>query len=56
MKLTIVGKHIVIEEDFEGLTSDFVKDYDISSIPGSESDTNDDDDSENECRAKSIVW
>lgn len=55
MKLTIVGKHIVIEEDFEGPTSDFVKDYDVSSIHGSESDTNNDDDSENECRAQSVV-
>ncbi|KAI5401191.1 hypothetical protein KIW84_065876 [Lathyrus oleraceus] len=53
-KLTIAGKHIMIEQDFEGLTSDFVKDYDVSSIPGSESDTDDDDDSENVCRARSI--
>lgn len=55
MKLTIAGKHIVIDEDFEGWTSDFVKDYDVSSIHGSESDTNDHDDSENDCRAQSVV-
>ncbi|CAK8542241.1 unnamed protein product [Lathyrus sativus] len=55
VKLTIAGKHIVKEEDFEVLTSDFVKDYDVSSISGSESDTDDDIDSENECRARSDV-
>lgn len=41
------------EEDFEDLTSDFVKDYDVSSISGSESD--DDDDSENESRSQNLV-
>lgn len=38
MKLTIAGKNIVKEEDFEVLTSEFVKDYDVSSISGSESE------------------
>ncbi|BAT83820.1 hypothetical protein LR48_Vigan03g064000 [Vigna angularis] len=38
VKLTIAGKNIVKEEDFEVLTSEFVKDYDMSSISGSESD------------------
>lgn len=36
MKLTIAGKDIVKEEDFEELTSDSLKDYDVSSISGSE--------------------
>jgi hypothetical protein len=53
VKLTIAGKNIVKEEDFEDLTSDFVKDYDVSSIAGSES--NDDDDSENESRGQNVV-
>ncbi|MED6146534.1 hypothetical protein PIB30_035328 [Stylosanthes scabra] len=43
VKLTVAGKNTVKEEDFEVLTSEFVKDYDVSSISGSESD-----DSENE--------
>jgi hypothetical protein len=49
VKLTIAGKSIVKEEDFEDLTTDFVKDCDVSSISGSESD---DDDSENESRGQ----
>ncbi|WJX82425.1 hypothetical protein P8452_65186 [Trifolium repens] len=49
VKLTIAGKNIVKEEDFEDLTTDFVKDCDVSSISGSESD---DDDSENESRGQ----
>jgi hypothetical protein len=44
VKLTIAGKNTVKEEDFEDRTSDFVKDCDVSSISGSESDDN----SENE--------
>ncbi|KAH9788240.1 ANK REP REGION domain-containing protein [Citrus sinensis] len=36
VKLTIAGKDIVKEEDFEELTSDSLKDYDVSSISGSE--------------------
>ncbi|XP_057435504.1 uncharacterized protein LOC130728153 isoform X2 [Lotus japonicus] len=52
VKLTIAGKSIVKEEDFEVLTSEFVKDYDVSSISGSESD---DDDSENESHSQNQV-
>ena len=51
MKLTIAGKDTVKEEDFEDLTSDFVKDCDVSSISGSESD----DDSENESPGQSVI-
>ncbi|XP_021904515.1 ankyrin repeat and zinc finger domain-containing protein 1 [Carica papaya] len=36
VKLTIAGKDIVKEEDFDELTSDSFKDYDVSSISGSE--------------------
>ncbi|KAJ7951007.1 Ankyrin repeat and zinc finger domain-containing protein 1 [Quillaja saponaria] len=36
VKLTIAGKNIVKEEDFEELTSDSFQDYDVSSISGSE--------------------
>lgn len=36
MKLSIAGKNIVREEDFDELTSDSFNDYDISSISGSE--------------------
>lgn len=40
MKLTIAGKDTVNEEDFDELTSDSLfKDYDISSISGSEDET-----------------
>lgn len=39
------------EEDFEVLTSEFVKDYDVSSISGSESD----DDSETESQSQSAL-
>lgn len=39
------------EEDFEVLTSEFVKDYDVSSISGSESD----DDSEIESQSRNEV-
>ena len=39
------------EEDFEDLTSDFVKDCDVSSISGSESE----DDSENESQGQSVI-
>ncbi|XP_004492649.1 uncharacterized protein [Cicer arietinum] len=53
VKLTIAGKSIVKEDDFEVLTSDFVKDYDVSSISGSESD--DDDDSENESLGQNVL-
>lgn len=38
MKLTVAGKNIVKEEDFELLTSDSIKDYDVSSISGSDDD------------------
>ncbi|KAK7294951.1 hypothetical protein RJT34_17851 [Clitoria ternatea] len=48
VKLTIAGKNTVKEEDFEVLTSEFVKDYDVSSISGSESD----DDSETESQSQ----
>ncbi|KAK7394883.1 hypothetical protein VNO78_15424 [Psophocarpus tetragonolobus] len=51
VKLTLAGKNIVKEEDFEVLTSEFVKDYDVSSISGSESD----DDSEMESQSQSVV-
>ncbi|TKY65591.1 Ankyrin repeat and zinc finger domain-containing protein 1 [Spatholobus suberectus] len=51
VKLTIAGKNIVKEEDFEVLTSEFVKDYDVSSISGSESD----DDSEIESQSQNVV-
>lgn len=51
MKLTIAGKNIVKEEDFEVLTSEFVKDYDVSSISGSESD----DDSETESQSQIVL-
>ncbi|KAF7844745.1 ankyrin repeat and zinc finger domain-containing protein 1 [Senna tora] len=50
VKLTIAGKNTVKEEDFEALTSDSIKDYDVSSISGSE-----DDDSENESITQSDV-
>ena len=55
MKLTVAGKNIVKEEDFEVLTSEFVKDYDVSSISGSESDDDSEVESENrnEVRDKS---
>lgn len=36
MKLSIAGKNIVKEDDFDELTSDSFKDYDLSSISGSE--------------------
>lgn len=36
MKLSVAGKKIVREEDFDELTSDSFKDYDVSSISGSE--------------------
>lgn len=39
------------EEDFEVLTSEFVKDYDVSSISGSEID----DDSETESQSQSVL-
>ncbi|KAL3001044.1 hypothetical protein AAZX31_09G245800 [Glycine max] len=51
VKLTIAGKNIVKEEDFEVLTSEFVKDYDVSSISGSEID----DDSETESQSQSVL-
>ncbi|OIV98731.1 hypothetical protein TanjilG_24902 [Lupinus angustifolius] len=51
VKLTIAGKKIVKEEDFEVLTSELVKDYDVSSISGSDSD----DDSENESQNQNRV-
>ncbi|KAL9315114.1 hypothetical protein ACSQ67_016115 [Phaseolus vulgaris] len=51
VKLTIAGKNIVKEEDFEVLTSEFVKDYDVSSISGSESD----DDSETESQSQIVL-
>ncbi|RDX87259.1 Ankyrin repeat and zinc finger domain-containing protein 1 [Mucuna pruriens] len=51
VKLTVAGKNIVKEEDFEVLTSEFVKDYDVSSISGSESD----DDSEIESQSQNVV-
>ncbi|CAJ1814963.1 unnamed protein product [Sphenostylis stenocarpa] len=50
VKLTIAGKNIVKEEDFEVLTSEFVKDYDVSSISGSESD-----DSETESQSQIVL-
>ncbi|KAM4094473.1 hypothetical protein ACB094_06G198300 [Castanea mollissima] len=36
VKLSVAGKKIVREEDFDELTSDSFKDYDVSSISGSE--------------------
>ncbi|XP_048335303.2 uncharacterized protein LOC107423709 [Ziziphus jujuba] len=36
VKLSIAGKNIVKEEDFDELTSESFKDYDVSSISGSE--------------------
>ena len=36
MKLSVAGKKIVREEDFDELTSDSFKEYDVSSISGSE--------------------
>ncbi|KAJ0052567.1 hypothetical protein Pint_00273 [Pistacia integerrima] len=39
VKLTLAGKDIVKEEDFDELTSDSLKDYDVSSISGSEDET-----------------
>ncbi|KAF5731675.1 Zinc finger protein-related [Tripterygium wilfordii] len=36
VKLSLAGKDIVKEEDFDELTSDSFKDYDVSSISGSE--------------------
>ncbi|XP_054780675.1 uncharacterized protein LOC129288208 [Prosopis cineraria] len=41
VKLTMAGKNIVKEEDFEMLTPDSIKDYDVSSISGSEDDDDD---------------
>lgn len=38
MKLSLAGKNIVKEEDFDELTSDSFKDFDVSSISGSEED------------------
>lgn len=52
MKLTIAGKKIVKEEDFEVLTSDFVKDYDVSSISGSESEEESEIESQNQNEAR----
>lgn len=51
VKLTVAGKNIVKEEDFEVLTSEFVQDYDVSSISGSESE----DDSETESQSQNVV-
>ncbi|KAL2326791.1 hypothetical protein Fmac_020218 [Flemingia macrophylla] len=48
LKLTVAGKNIVKEEDFEVLTSEFVKDYDVSSISGSESDNDSEVESQNQ--------
>ncbi|XP_061339637.1 uncharacterized protein LOC133286258 [Gastrolobium bilobum] len=48
VKLTIAGKNIVKEEDFEVLTSESVKDYDVSSISGSESDDDSDIESQSQ--------
>ncbi|KAJ4845548.1 hypothetical protein Tsubulata_021529 [Turnera subulata] len=36
VKLSVAGKPIVNEDDFDELTSDAIKDYDISSVSGSE--------------------
>ncbi|KAI9079899.1 hypothetical protein K1719_038145 [Acacia pycnantha] len=41
VKLTMAGKNIVKEEAFELLTSDSIRDYDVSSISGSEEDDDD---------------
>ncbi|XP_040374079.1 ankyrin repeat and zinc finger domain-containing protein 1 isoform X1 [Rosa chinensis] len=38
VKLSLAGKNIVKEEDFDELTSDSFKDFDVSSISGSEDD------------------
>ncbi|XP_050386642.1 uncharacterized protein LOC126802963 isoform X1 [Argentina anserina] len=38
VKLSLAGKSIVKEEDFDELTSDSFKDFDVSSISGSEDD------------------
>ncbi|CAL0328134.1 unnamed protein product [Lupinus luteus] len=51
VKLTIAGKKIVKEEDFEVLTSELVQDHDVSSISGSDSD----EDSENESQNQNQV-
>ncbi|KAK7256650.1 hypothetical protein RIF29_30104 [Crotalaria pallida] len=53
VKLTIAGKKIVKEEDFEVLTSEFVKDYDVSSISGSESDDENETESQNQIEVRS---
>ena len=45
------GKNIVKEEDFKVLTSEFVKDYDVSSISGKKID----DDSETESQSQSVL-
>lgn len=39
MKLSIAGKNIVKEDDFDELTSDSFRDFDVSSISGSEDET-----------------
>ncbi|KAI4354908.1 hypothetical protein L6164_003733 [Bauhinia variegata] len=53
VKLTIAGKNIVKEEDFEALTSDSIKDFDVSSISGSEDDDETDSQSQRDVHKKS---
>lgn len=48
MKLSIAGKNIVKEDDFDELTSDSFRDFDVSSISGSEDETEKERNSRNE--------
>ncbi|KAA0049021.1 ankyrin repeat and zinc finger domain-containing protein 1 [Cucumis melo var. makuwa] len=48
VKLSIAGKNIVKEDDFDELTSDYFRDFDVSSISGSEDETEKERNSRNE--------
>lgn len=50
----MAGKNIVKEEDFDLLTSDSIRDYDVSSISGSEEEDDDDGESEIEVRRQNV--
>ncbi|KAK4802658.1 hypothetical protein SAY86_000861 [Trapa natans] len=54
VKLSIAGKEIVKEDDFDELTSDSFKDYDISSISGSEDEADKGNSAQNDAYRRSI--
>ncbi|GKU88349.1 hypothetical protein SLEP1_g2627 [Rubroshorea leprosula] len=54
VKLSIAGKAVVKEEDFDELTSDSFKDYEVSSISGSEDELDKGASSRNEAQSRTI--